>query len=71
MSPDAVVGWVLTVASGLRLSQAKTLADLVEAANLPGHAVQLTDLDVKRMAVEELFRDGTCGRYRLGWGRRR
>jgi hypothetical protein len=32
MSPDAVVGWVLTVASGLRLSQAKTLADLVEAA---------------------------------------
>jgi hypothetical protein len=32
MSPDAVVGWVLTVASGLRLSQRKTLADLVEAA---------------------------------------
>lgn len=32
MSPDAVVGWVLTVASGLRLSQAKTLAALVEAA---------------------------------------
>lgn len=32
MSPDAVIGWVLTIASGLRLSQAKTLADLVEAA---------------------------------------
>lgn len=31
MSPDAVVGWVLTIAAGLRLSQAKTLADLVEA----------------------------------------
>lgn len=32
MSADAVIGWVLTLASGLRLSQAKTLADLVEAA---------------------------------------
>jgi hypothetical protein len=32
MSPDAVVGWVLTIAADLRLSQAKTLADLVEAA---------------------------------------
>lgn len=32
MSPDAVVGWVLTIAAGLRLSPAKTLADLVEAA---------------------------------------
>jgi hypothetical protein len=32
MSPAAVVGWVLTVAHALRLSQAKTLADLVEAA---------------------------------------
>jgi hypothetical protein len=32
MSADAVIGWVLTIASGLRLSQAKTLADLVEAA---------------------------------------
>lgn len=32
MSPDAVIGWVLTIANGLRLSQAKTLADLVEAA---------------------------------------
>jgi hypothetical protein len=32
MSPTAVAGWVLTVASALRLSQAKTLADLVEAA---------------------------------------
>ena len=32
MSPDAVIGWVLTVAVPLRLSQAKTLADLVEAA---------------------------------------
>jgi hypothetical protein len=32
MSPDAVIGWVLTIAAGLRLSQAKTLADLVEAA---------------------------------------
>lgn len=32
MSPDAVVGWVLTIAGALRLSQRKTLADLVEAA---------------------------------------
>lgn len=32
MSPDAVVGWVLTIAADLRLSQAKTLAELVEAA---------------------------------------
>jgi hypothetical protein len=32
MSADAVIGWVLTIATGLRLSQAKTLADLVEAA---------------------------------------
>jgi hypothetical protein len=31
MSADAVIGWVLTVASGLRLNQANTLADLVEA----------------------------------------
>jgi hypothetical protein len=38
MSADAVVGWVLTVASGLRLSQRKTLADLVEAAAHPGRA---------------------------------
>ena len=32
MAPTAVIGWILTVASALRLSQAKTLADLVEAA---------------------------------------
>jgi hypothetical protein len=32
MSPDAVVGWVLTIAGALRLSQRKTLAELVEAA---------------------------------------
>ena len=32
MSADAVVSWVLTIATALRLSQAKTLADLVEAA---------------------------------------
>jgi hypothetical protein len=32
MSAAAVIGWVLTIAAGLRLSQAKTLADLVEAA---------------------------------------
>ena len=32
MSPDAVIGWVLTIAGALRLSQRKTLADLVEAA---------------------------------------
>lgn len=36
MSPDAVVGWVLTIAAALRLSQAKTLADLVEAATHVG-----------------------------------
>lgn len=33
---------------------------------LPGNAVQLTDLYAKRMAVEELFRDGKCGRYGFG-----
>jgi hypothetical protein len=32
MSPTDVIGWVLTIAGGLRLSQAKTLADLVAAA---------------------------------------
>lgn len=32
MSADAVIGWVLTIAAGLRLSQRKTLADLVAAA---------------------------------------
>jgi hypothetical protein len=32
VSADAVIGWVLTIAAGLRLSQAKTLAELVEAA---------------------------------------
>lgn len=32
MRADAVIGWVLTIAAQLRLSQAKTLADLVEAA---------------------------------------
>jgi hypothetical protein len=32
VSADAVIAWVLTIASGLRLSQAKTLADLVAAA---------------------------------------
>ena len=36
MSADAVIGWVLTVAGRLRLSQAKTLADLVEAATHAG-----------------------------------
>ena len=36
MSPDAVIGWVLTIAASLRLSQAKTLADLVEAATRVG-----------------------------------
>lgn len=38
MSADAVIGWVLTVAHQLRLSQAKTLADLVEAATHAGRA---------------------------------
>jgi hypothetical protein len=32
MRADRVVGWVLTLAAQLRKSQAKTLADLVEAA---------------------------------------
>lgn len=32
MSPDAVVGWILTATAALRLSQRKTLADVVEAA---------------------------------------
>jgi hypothetical protein len=34
--------------------------------DLPGNAVQLTALYAKRMAVEELFRDGKCGRYGFG-----
>mgnify|MGYP002778423678 CR=1 FL=1 len=34
--------------------------------NLSGNAVRLTDLYAKRMAVEELFRDGKCGRYGFG-----
>jgi hypothetical protein len=38
MSADAVIGWALTIAAGLRLSQAKTLADLVEAAAHIGRA---------------------------------
>ncbi len=32
MSPTGVIGWVLTIAADLRLSQAKTLAELVTAA---------------------------------------
>jgi hypothetical protein len=38
MNADAVIGWVLTIAAQLRLSQAKTLADLVEAATHVGRA---------------------------------
>ena len=38
MNADAVIGWVLTIAAGIRLSQAKTLADLVEAATHVGRA---------------------------------
>lgn len=37
--------------------------------DLPGHAVQRTNLYARRMAVEERFRDGKCGRYGLGLGR--
>lgn len=36
--------------------------------DLPGNAVQLTDLFARRMAIEELFRDGKDGRYGLGLG---
>ncbi len=36
--------------------------------DLPGNAVRLTDLYARRMAVEELFRDGKDGRYGLGLG---
>jgi hypothetical protein len=36
--------------------------------DLPGTAVQLTDLFARRMAIEELFRDGKDGRYGLGLG---
>jgi len=36
--------------------------------DLAGNAVQLTDLYARRMAVEELFRDGKDGRYGLGLG---
>ena len=36
--------------------------------DLPGNAAELTDLDARRMAVEELFRDGKDGRYGLGLG---
>jgi hypothetical protein len=38
MSAGAVIGWVLTIAAQLRLSQAKTLAELVEAATHVGRA---------------------------------
>src|SRR5262245_59265719 len=38
MCAGAVIGWVLTVAAPLRLSQAKTLADLVESACHVGRA---------------------------------
>jgi hypothetical protein len=34
--------------------------------DLSGNAVQLTALYAKRMAVEELFRDGKCGRHGFG-----
>ena len=34
--------------------------------DLPGNAVRLTDLYARRMAVEELFRDGKSGRYGFG-----
>lgn len=37
--------------------------------DLDGNAVQLTDLFARRMAIEELFRDGKDGRYGLGLGR--
>lgn len=36
--------------------------------NLPGNAVRLTNLYARRMAVEELFRDGKCGRSGFGLG---
>lgn len=36
--------------------------------DLDGNAVQLTDLFARRMAIEELFRDGKDGRYGLGLG---
>ena len=36
--------------------------------DLAGNAVQLTDLFARRMAIEELFRDGKDGRYGLGLG---
>lgn len=35
---------------------------------LDGNAVRLTDLSARRMAVEELFRDGKDGRYGLALG---
>ena len=57
MSPTAVVGWVLTVASALRLSQAKTLADLVEAA-----------VHVRRGTLSALGRSlppGTAAKHRI------
>ena len=38
MCPTAVVGWILTVTPALRLSQRKTLADLVEAAARVGRS---------------------------------
>jgi Transposase DDE domain len=36
--------------------------------DLPGNAVRLTNLYAKRMAVEELFRDGKDGRYGFALG---
>jgi hypothetical protein len=36
--------------------------------DLSGNAVALTDLFARRLAIEELFRDGKDGRYGLGLG---
>jgi hypothetical protein len=41
MRPLEAVSWVLTLCSGLRLSQAKTLAHLAAAAVVPGRALPL------------------------------
>jgi hypothetical protein len=57
MSPDAVIGWVLTIAAALRLSQRKTLAELVEAAAHAGRATL--------GAIARCLPDATTAKHRI------
>src|SRR5262249_61045393 len=57
MSPHGVAGWVLTIAGALRLSQRKTLADLVEAAARVGRATLC--------AIARCLPDSTAAKHRI------